>query len=66
MTTAALKCSKAKQLVREKKILEDMKRAADKICVLSDDDKFFTVEAVVEYQTDRAYATSSGNITEGI
>lgn len=60
------KCPKAKRLVSEKKIFEEMERAADKICVLSDDEKFFTVESVVEYQTDRAYATSSGNIPEVI
>lgn len=63
---STFKCIQVKKrLSRGKTILEEMQRDADKVFVLSDE-KFFNLEAVVNYQNDNAYVTSTGNISEGV
>ena len=56
--------SKQKRLDREKKMLEEIQNAADKVIIWSDE-KMFTVQSVVNSQNDRVYAARAEDLPEG-
>lgn len=57
--------SKKKRLDRGNLILQEMKRAAGKVLIWSDE-KMFTVEAVTNKQNDRVYAHSPGDLSVNV